>query len=118
LFYAAVAWLGERRVLLPGVSTLTELVVEVRQDAEDRLYETLAAPVTAGVPGGGSPGGSATRMSPSGSRAVEVSAWVTEGLPLYGPRSTEFTPWPYPPLYFWVTRPSMTNDLSGKSGGA
>lgn len=34
---------------------------------------------------------------------VEVSARVTEGLPLYGPPTTEFTPWPYPPLYFWVT---------------
>ena len=34
---------------------------------------------------------------------VEVSARVTEGLPLYGPPSTDWTPWPYPPLYFWVT---------------
>ncbi len=34
---------------------------------------------------------------------VEVSARVAEGLPLYGPPTTEFTPWPYPPLYFWVT---------------
>ena len=34
---------------------------------------------------------------------VEVSARVTEGLPLYGPPTTDFTPWPYPPLYFWVT---------------
>jgi hypothetical protein len=34
---------------------------------------------------------------------VEVSARVTEGLPLYGPPSTAWTPWPYPPLYFWIT---------------
>ena len=34
---------------------------------------------------------------------VEVSARVTDGLPLYGPPSTTFTPWPYPPLYFWIT---------------
>ena len=34
---------------------------------------------------------------------VEVSARVAEGLPLYGPPTTDFTPWPYPPLYFWVT---------------
>jgi hypothetical protein len=29
-------------VLLPGVSTLVELVAEVRQAAEDRLYDVLA----------------------------------------------------------------------------
>jgi hypothetical protein len=34
---------------------------------------------------------------------IEVSARVTNGLPLYGPPSTTFTPWPYPPLYFWIT---------------
>ncbi len=34
---------------------------------------------------------------------VEVSARVAEGLPLYGPPTTDFTPWPYPPLYFWIT---------------
>lgn len=34
---------------------------------------------------------------------VEVSARVTAGLPLYGPPTTDFTPWPYPPLYFVVT---------------
>jgi len=34
---------------------------------------------------------------------VEVSARVTEGLPLYGPPSTTWTPWPYPPLYFWIS---------------
>ena len=39
LFYAAVAWLREGKVLLPGVTTLVELVATVRQAAEDRLYE-------------------------------------------------------------------------------
>ena len=34
---------------------------------------------------------------------VEVSARVTQGLPLYGPPTTTFTPWPYPPLYFFLT---------------
>ncbi|MFC5268097.1 DUF4158 domain-containing protein [Kribbella qitaiheensis] len=47
LFYAAVGWLRERRVLLPGVTTLTELVASVRKAAEERLYDTLAAAVTA-----------------------------------------------------------------------
>ena len=47
LFHAAVAWLREHTVLLlPGVTTLTELVGGVRQAAEDRLYDTLAAAVT------------------------------------------------------------------------
>lgn len=34
---------------------------------------------------------------------VEVSARVTQGAALYGPPTTDFTPWPYPPLYFLVT---------------
>ena len=34
---------------------------------------------------------------------VEVTARVVLGHPLYGPPTTDFTPWPYPPLYFWLT---------------
>ena len=34
---------------------------------------------------------------------VEVSARVTQGLPLYASPTTQFTPWPYPPLYFLLT---------------
>ena len=34
---------------------------------------------------------------------VEVTGRVAAGLPLYGPPTTAYTPWPYPPLYFWVT---------------
>lgn len=34
---------------------------------------------------------------------VEVTARVVQGLPLYGPPTTVFTPWPYPPMYFWLT---------------
>ena len=48
LFYATVAWLREGKVLLPGVTRLVELVATVRQAAENRLYDTLAASVTAG----------------------------------------------------------------------
>ncbi|HEY7988196.1 MAG TPA: glycosyltransferase family 39 protein [Lapillicoccus sp.] len=34
---------------------------------------------------------------------VEVAGRVAAGQPLYGPPTTEYTPWPYPPLYFWLT---------------
>ena len=34
---------------------------------------------------------------------VEVTGRLVDGLALYGPPSAEFTPWPYPPMYFWVT---------------
>ncbi len=33
---------------------------------------------------------------------VEVTGRVLAGLPLYGPPTTAFTPWPYPPLFFWL----------------
>jgi hypothetical protein len=47
LFYAGAAWRRERRVLLPGVTTLAEVVASVRNAAEQRLYAVLAGAVTA-----------------------------------------------------------------------
>ena len=41
LFERAIVWLRERKVLLPGVSTLTRLVSEVRASANERLYAVL-----------------------------------------------------------------------------
>jgi hypothetical protein len=47
LFDGAVVWLREHPVLLPGVSTLARLVARVRDAAMQRLWDTLAAPLTA-----------------------------------------------------------------------
>ena len=41
IFDDAVRWLVERRVLLPGVSTLARLVARVRDEGTQRLYEHL-----------------------------------------------------------------------------
>lgn len=41
LFELAAVWLGERKVLLPGVSTQTRLVAQVRAGANDRLMPCL-----------------------------------------------------------------------------
>ncbi|WP_346149841.1 DUF4158 domain-containing protein [Nonomuraea recticatena] len=41
IFHDGVVWLRERKVLLPGVTTLARLVARVRDDATDRLYDAL-----------------------------------------------------------------------------
>ncbi len=34
---------------------------------------------------------------------VEVTARVAAGQPIFAPPTTDFVPWPYPPLYFWLS---------------
>jgi hypothetical protein len=46
IFVDSVAWLRERDVLLPGVSTLARLVARVREETTRRLWDTLYAALT------------------------------------------------------------------------
>jgi hypothetical protein len=48
IFIDAVGWLRERKVLLPGVSTLARLVAKVRDDTTRRLWSVLEGLLTAG----------------------------------------------------------------------
>ena len=47
IFNDAIGWLFERGVLLPGVTTLARLVARVRDEATQRLWDTLAGLLTA-----------------------------------------------------------------------
>jgi len=48
IFTDGVGWLRERKVLLPGVSTLARLVAKVRDDTTKRLWGVLEGLLTAG----------------------------------------------------------------------
>ena len=48
IFLDGVAWLRERKVLLPGVTTLARLVAKVRDDTTRRLWGVLEGLLTVG----------------------------------------------------------------------
>lgn len=48
IFTDAVAWLRERDVLLPGVTTLTRLVTNVKEETTQRLWTVLESLLTVG----------------------------------------------------------------------
>jgi len=62
IFYDAVAWLRQRGVLLPGVTSLARLVARVRDEATRRLWTTLSG-----------------LLSPVQERAVDNIVVVPEG---------------------------------------
>ncbi|WP_221447256.1 DUF4158 domain-containing protein [Saccharothrix violaceirubra] len=88
LFDAAVGWLRERRVLLPGVTTLARPLASVREAANQRLWDSLY-----GLPSTGQPTvldalptvPPGTRVSESDGRAIAVRGG-RQGVPAAAPR--------------------------------
>lgn len=71
IFTDGLAWLRERKVLLPGVTTLARLVSRVRDDATRRLWDDLAVLAVAGS------AGALDRLLevPPGSRVSDLERW-------------------------------------------
>jgi len=71
IFNDAIAWLFERDVLLPGVTTLARLVARVRDEATQRLWDTLSALLT------GQQRGMLERLLdiPDGARFSDLERW-------------------------------------------
>jgi Domain of unknown function (DUF4158)/Tn3 transposase DDE domain len=81
IFTDAVAWLRERRVLLPGVTTLARLVARVREEANVRLWDTMAGLLTG-------PQGRLLDLLlevPAGSRVSDLEWWRRTPLKGSGP---------------------------------
>jgi hypothetical protein len=71
IFLDGMAWLRERKILLPGVTTLTRLVAKIRDDSRRRLWDELEALLSPGQRRG------LDRLLevPPGSRVPDLERW-------------------------------------------